>query len=50
MASYVKMRAVKYVKLLETIPENELNLCLVVEVPRVGYKTATDVLPILTLI
>jgi hypothetical protein len=32
------------------IPENELNLCLVVEVPRVGTKTAMGVFPILTLV
>jgi hypothetical protein len=37
MASDVKTSVVNVVKLLETIPENECNLCLVVEVPRVGY-------------
>jgi hypothetical protein len=34
----IKTSVMKIVKLLETIPENEHNLCLVVEAPRVGYK------------
>jgi hypothetical protein len=48
MAIGVKTSIVKYVDLLDMIPDNEHNLCLVVEIPMVAYtKTATDVLPIL---
>jgi hypothetical protein len=50
MTSDVKTSIMKIVKLLEKIPEKEWNLCLVVEVPRVGYKDSYDMLPILTLV
>jgi hypothetical protein len=38
MASYLKTSRVKLVNSLSKIPEKEKNLCLVVEVPKVGFE------------